>query len=368
MRITFVLPSSGFSGGNRVVSIYARLLRERGHQVSVIARSSSRPSFAKSLKTLLKGRGWPSGRNVIAPYLQSLNPPIQLSPPGKSISDEDVPDGDVVIATWWETAEWVSGLKASKGTEVYFIQHHEIFPYLPVERSKATYRLPLHKIVIAKGLEDVMREEYGDNNVYLVPNSVDRAQFYSRTRSKQVVPTVGFLYSATEFKGVQTSIEILNGLRKEIPSLGIVSFGAIDPIPRMPLPAKTIYFHDPRQDIIRDIYSRCDVWLTASTSEGFNLPAMEAMACRTPVVSTRTGWPAEAILNGWNGWLADVGDKMELVKGIKWVLSQSEAEWRQVSENAFSTVADSSWEASAGLFDRALTEIRARDLREANPQ
>lgn len=365
MQITFVLPSSGFSGGNRVVSIYTRLLRERGHQVTVVARSSARPSLANLLKSLLRGRGWLSGRNVIAPYLQSLTPAIQISPPGRAITDVDVPDGDIVIATWWETAEWVSCLSPAKGTKVYFIQHHEIFSYLPIERSTATYRLPLHKIVIAKWLEEVMREEYGDKNVYVVPNSVDKTQFYSGPRSKQEAPTVGFLYSATEFKGVQTSIGILKELRQEIPNLRVVSFGAIDPIPRMPLPAETTYFRDPPQDIIREIYSRCDVWLTASTSEGFNLPAMEAMACRTPVVSTRTGWPAEVIRNGWNGWLADVGDKLELVKGIKWVLSRPETGWRQVSDNAFRTVAESSWEASVELFDQALTEIRGRDLGEA---
>src|SRR5208282_5263036 len=50
--------------------------------------------------------------------------------------------------------------------------------------------------------------------------------------------------------------------------------------------------------------------LTASRSEGFNLPAMEAMACRTPVVSTRTGWPAEAVKTGINGVLVDVEDQV----------------------------------------------------------
>jgi glycosyltransferase involved in cell wall biosynthesis len=32
---------------------------------------------------------------------------------------------------------------------------------------------------------------------------------------------------------------------------------------------------------------------------------MEAMACRTPVVATRTGWPAEAIVAGFNGACVD---------------------------------------------------------------
>ena len=44
------------------------------------------------------------------------------------MTDVDVPDGDLIIATWWETAEWVNALSPNKGAKVYFIQHHEIFP------------------------------------------------------------------------------------------------------------------------------------------------------------------------------------------------------------------------------------------------
>src|SRR5262245_42601030 len=38
----------------------------------------------------------------------------------------------------------------------------------------------------------------------------------------------------------------------------------------------------PPQDRIRDLYARCDVWLTASRSDGFNLPAIESMLAEHP--------------------------------------------------------------------------------------
>ena len=111
----------------------------------------------------------------------------------RPVTDVDVPDGDVVIATWWETAEWVNALSPNKGAKVYFIQHHEIFPYLPVERCEATYRMPLHKIVVARWLQQVMSTRYGDEIVDVVPNSVDRTQFFAADRGKQSTPTVGVL-------------------------------------------------------------------------------------------------------------------------------------------------------------------------------
>ncbi|HEY9598179.1 MAG TPA: glycosyltransferase family 1 protein, partial [Cyanophyceae cyanobacterium] len=37
MKITFVLPFAGLSGGIRVVAIYAERLRKRGHDVLVVS-------------------------------------------------------------------------------------------------------------------------------------------------------------------------------------------------------------------------------------------------------------------------------------------------------------------------------------------
>ena len=116
-----------------------------------------------------------------------------------------------------------------------------------------------------------------------------------------------------------------------------------------------VEFHlEPPQDRLRDLYRQCDVWLAASRSEGFNLTAMEAMSCRVPVVSTRTGWPEEAIVAGRNGVLVDVDDIDGIVDGAVWVLGLDDKAWRAISEYAYQTVADSSWENSARLFEQAL--------------
>jgi glycosyltransferase involved in cell wall biosynthesis len=121
--------------------------------------------------------------------------------------------------------------------------------------------------------------------------------------------------------------------------------------------------HAPPQDSIRTLYAQCDVWVTASRGEGFNLPALEAMACRTPIVSTRTGWPAEALETGRNGVLVDVGDQDALAKGILDVLSLSPAEWRALSDRAYETACAGSWEESARRFEQALLRARERAAR-----
>jgi glycosyltransferase involved in cell wall biosynthesis len=354
MRISFIAPPVSLGGGTKVIVVYAQQLMRRGHTVCIISPPPKGLSFAQKLKLWAKGQGWPGDPQARESHLDGSGVDHHLLDRCRPVTDNDVPDADVVIATWWETAEWVNALSPSKGAKVYFIQHHEVFPHLPVERCHASYRLPLHKIVIARWLKEAMRSLYGDDIVDVVPNSVERTQFFAPPRGKQAVPTVGVLYSADPTKGLDISLGALGTLRQCFPDLHVIAFGSGPLRADFLLPEEAEFFFCPPQDEIRGLYARMDVWVTASRSEGFNLPALEAMACRTPVVATRTGWPEEAVKTGRNGVLVDIEDSDALAKGVEWVLSRSDDEWRRLSSEAYATAASGSWEASADMFEKAL--------------
>jgi len=363
LKITFVVAGWGLSGGDRVIAIYADRLRKRGHDVLLVAPALGKPSL---------------GARVVGAFRQILNP---LPEPAADLTHlnaevarrrsrrvgvvdaDDVPDSDVVIATWWETAEWVNAYPASKGAKAYFVQHHEVHSYLPVERVRATYRLPLFQIVIARWLADVMRNDYGVDELEIVPNSVDHAQFHAAPRTKQARPTVGVLYATADWKRFEVALQAIKDVHSRVPNLRVRCFGGEQP--EAPFPDFFEFTHAPAQSVLRDIYSACDVWLTASSSEGFNLTAMEAMACRTPVVATRTGWPAEAVIDGVNGACVAVDDVDALARETERVLNLAEPAWQAMSERAFATVRDSSWERSTELFEAALihavAHARARE-------
>ncbi len=364
MKISFVLPTVGMSGGIKVVAIYAKILADKGHEVVLVSPPPIQPSFFRKIKSLLKCRGW-SKVNVEASHLDGLGLNHIVLETYRPVTENDLPDADVIIASWWETAEWVNALSAAKGAKVYFIQHHEVFEFLPVERAAATYRLPLHKIVIAKWLVDVMKNTYGDHTLDIVPNSVDRVQFYAKQREKQPIPTVGFLFAYADFKGVDVTLAAIKKLKGSMPNLRVISFGSFSP-DKFPQWDGAIEFHlSPAQDRIRELYAQCDVWVTASRTEGFNLPAMEAMACRTPIVSTKAGWPLESIISHENGILTEVDDVNALADGTRWVLSLSQEDWKRLSQNAYETLADSSWEHSAILFENALHHAISRQSERA---
>jgi glycosyltransferase involved in cell wall biosynthesis len=279
----------------------------------------------------------------------------------RPIVDADVPDGDIVIATWWETAEWASRLSACKGRKVYFIQGYEIFHKAGEARCRDTYRMPFKKIVVARWLAQVMSSEYGDDDCDIVHNSVDHSQFFAAVRAKQARPTVGMLYSNAEVKGVDVAMQAVRLLKTEIPDLRVISFGSSRPPEGL---SELGEFHfDPPQEAIRDLYASCDVWVSASRSEGFNLTAMEAMACRTPVVSTKTGWPCEAIVPGRNGALVDIDDAQALAREAAMILKRPDDEWRGMSQAAYDTVRDSSWDRCADMFEAALAREVTRNSR-----
>lgn len=359
MKISFVLPPVGMSGGIKVVAIYAKMLADKGHQVVLVSPPPRQPGFFQKVKSALKGEGWPQAKPRKS-HLDGLGLNHHVLETYRPVADQDLPDADVVVASWWETAEWVNALDPIKGVKVYFIQHHEVFDFLPVERAEATYRLPLHKIVIAKWLLDIMQHTYGDHHVDLVSNSVDRQQFYAAPRGKQPVPTIGFLFAYAEFKGVDITLNAIQKLKLAIPNLRVISFGSFKPDDFPHWDPSIEFHHLPEQDNIRNLYAQCDVWMTASRTEGFNLPAMEAMACRTPIVSTKAGWPMEAIDSFENGVLTEVDDVDALAKGAEWVLSLNENDWKRLSLKVYETLSESSWERSAELFEKALNNAVAK--------
>lgn len=350
MRITFVL-ASGFSlaGGERTLAYWSKHLQARGHQILLISPPRRKPTLREHLRALRKGQ---TLSTVRASHFDALDVPRKLLDKYRPVTSADLPDADVVIATWWETAEWVAALAPSKGVKVHLIQHHEVFDYLPQERVAAVYRLPFQKIVIAPWLQTVMREQYRDPNSILITLGLDRALFDAPPRGKQNVPTFGFMYSHLHWKGCDVIFDAIALARQQIPELRIVSFGASNPRPNFALPPGTVYTKQPPQPLLRELYARCDAWLFGSRTEGFAAPPLEAMACRTPVIGTPAG--GEKIVIERGGILVPPNDSAAMARAMLDIARMSETEWRTLSDTAYATVAPYTWERATDQLEAAL--------------
>lgn len=354
MKITFVIPSFNLRGGIRVIAIYADLLRQKGHDVLVIAPQPTKKSLVKNIRYLLKFKKLPPKYIPKYDFFENLDVVYQTSARQAPIEDRDLPDADVVIATWWTTAEWVTNLSSSKGTKVYFIQGHDPFDTYYKARIEATYRLSMHKITVSQWLVDFLENDYGNTNVSLVPNSVDPKLFYAEPRSKQAVPTVGLMYSNVYYKGVDISLKAISIASQILPNLKLMVFSDRLPKEKLPLPeAQVDYRHRPPQSELKHIYASCDSWLFASRTEGFGLPILEAMACRTPVIATPAGAAPELLSTG-GGLLVKAQDPEDMARAILKINQLSNSEWEKMSQTAYEMAMNYSWERASHLFERSL--------------
>ncbi|MEG4403406.1 glycosyltransferase family 4 protein [Microcoleus sp. MON2_D5] len=372
MKITFVLPTLGLTGGMRVLSIYTELLQKRGHKIFIVSLPLPQPTLIQQLRSLLTGRGWLSAAQTQKSHFDKVDVESRVIETNRPITDLDVPDADIVMATWWETAEWVAKLSRSKGAKVYFLQHYEAFDYVPKGRVEATWRLPMHKIAVAQWLADIARNEYGDLSVSLVPPTVDTKQFYDpqsqakQPRGKQLVPTVGMYYTTTPWKGCDIALKAFSIAAKKIPNLRLVAFGCGHDGPLADLlPEGTEYNKEPTQDQLKEFYSKCDAWLFSSRSEGFGLPILEAMACGTPVIGTPAG-AAPELLAGGGGILVKPEDPEDMAKAIEQICQLSDAEWRAMSETALETVRNYTWEDATNLLEAAFYTALERQAQLTN--
>jgi glycosyltransferase involved in cell wall biosynthesis len=359
MRISFVLAGPRFSGGLRVIALHAAALSKAGHNVTIVTPPLP---MLRRIKELREGRIHVGKYSFGHSLFERIGVKILLLDRKRALTDDDVPDGDAVIATYWQTVPWVEALSASKGRKVFFGQGFE-------ERGEASPELhdawarPLYKIVVSEWLAEIARERFGSNNVSLVPNSVDRNQFDAPPREKHVPPAAGLLYYHNDAnKGCDLCLEAVQIARERVPDLRLTAFGRTARR-RLPLPENTDYIREPAPDAIRDIYADADVWLWGSRGEGFGLPILEAMACRTPVISTATGAAPEILRHGGGVVLQEQSPAL-MAEALVDIVSRSGEAWRAMSDAAYQTITRGlwvegakdgyTWDDASRLFEQAL--------------
>ena len=276
MRIVFMCPPESFSGGERVICIYANKLAERGHDVIAVMPHDRSPSLYDRARALRHGR-WLSRPKRKLSFYDGARFEIH-----RFDGIPTVPDADAVIATWWETAEWVWSLSESKGRKFHLVQDYEIWGGNPARVDRAL-SLKTEKIVVSEWLRALLSRYIGQSAT-LIPNSVDTAKFSAPQRGKQPVFTVGFVYHGLPSKGADIAIAAINRARLTIPEMRVLSFGSSLP---NNLPPRTTFKHMANDAEMAAIYASCDAWLFSTRIEGFGLPMLEAMACGASVLTTR---------------------------------------------------------------------------------
>jgi len=280
----------------------------------------------------------------------------------RAIVASDLPDADVVVATWWETADWMHELPGHKGRHVHLIQGYEI--WIDPSQTPSVHRALRHpnlKIAISQGLKQTIEDKLGPLGMHVVPNAVDLTQFNAPPRDRNQIPRVGFIYAHLAIKGADVCAAACELARQKIPNLQVLSFGVDDLLNLQALPAGTQYFQRPAQNMLADLYAQCDVWLFGSRLDSFGLPILEAMACRTPVIGVPIGAAPDLLVNG-GGVLVPGESPQAMADAMVAVLSESPSDWRTRSDLAHTRAHAYSWEDATQRLLDLLQDHAAQDM------
>lgn len=120
-----------------------------------------------------------------------------------------------------------------------------------------------------------------------------------------------------------------------------------------------------RKQDLPALYSALDVYLLTSRVEGGPCTVFEAMSCETAVVSTRVGAVPDLIIDGVNGYSADVDDSESLLAAIL-ALDRFPEKRLEIGRNGRETVSRRSWGAVLspleGVYDELIEHRRSKGL------
>lgn len=357
MKITFLLPYAGMHGGIRVVAVYAQLLRDLGHEITVISVTKNVLSLKDRLRYVVTQKKFPSAKNEQGEtyFDQDDSSWIVLSHAGP-ITDDDIPNADIVIATWWKTAEWVHHLSPSKGMKVHFCQGYETHDIKHRGRVEEAYCLPIKKICVSEWVRKKIGSLTGLYDHEILPNGVDLKQFYPSSQVSRDRQCFGFVFSEEATKGVDIIIQALVLAKAENPLIKAIAFGSSAPTKHLELPPWVEFHENPPQYFIREIYSKCTAWLFGSRAEGFGLPILEAMACKTPVIASHAG-AAPELVSDKCGYLIAAEDPMEMAKKIIDFSEMTSAVWAAKSRAAYEVACKNNWDISCNRLDNILSKL-----------
>ena len=328
MNITFILPFDGRRpvGGVKVVYEYANHLVERGHGVTVVHPAGLYLEVGQQdrwYRNIGKYVLFALTKKYLPNHWFNLDPRVGVRwvP---SLSERHVPIADVVVATAWETAEWVAKYPRNRGRAFYLIQHFEDW-FGDRERLIRTWKLPLNKIVISRWLVEIA-DSLGELACY-IPNGLDFQRFGVDVPPDHRNPSqVLMLHHALDWKGTREGLAALALVQARVPELGVSLFGVEDPLPGE-LPAWASFEKQPSKERLRALYNEAAIFVSPSWAEGWALPPAEAMQCGCATVLTDIGGHEYAI-HGKTSLLSAPKDIDQMAQNIETLIKDRDQRLR----------------------------------------
>ena len=312
--LCYIIPTTNITGGVAVVCEHLNRLQKLGYKC-LIASYDNKTNLSWFPKQSVKVIPLKDNKEQIEKY-------------------------DIVVATGWITAYELALLNVKR--KIYFVQSDETRFYpdgsFLKNRVEYTYHFPFEYMTEARWIRDWLKKEYGHNAKY-VPNGINTDIFYLDTplepkpKNKKRILLEGAIN--LPFKGMKEAFEVVQDLDCEV---WCVSYDG-KPEPQWHCDR---FFEKVPMDMMRRIYSSCDILLKLSRVEGFFGPPLEMMACGgVPIVAKVTGYD-EYIIDDYNALVTKPGNIPKTKKLLQKLINDQKL-YNLLKSNSQKTVKKMSW-------------------------
>lgn len=327
--IAYVVNALAVSGGMQIVIRHVNELKKRGYNVVILTFTEYEPS----------------------PWLK-VDAPVHFL---DTCSQEFLDNIDIMIATHWSTAPFVSLSKAKR--KVYFVQSDERRFILEkrykqnlIDYIEDTYKADMEFMTEAIWIQRWLKEEF-DKDAYYVPNGLDTEIFHKTEpiEPKGEKPRVLIEGQINYWlKGMEEAYEAIKDIDCD---LWIVSSWG-----KPPKHWKyNRFFEKVPFEKMKNLYSSCDIFLKMSKVEGFFGPPMEAMACGCAVIIGKVSGYDEYIKDKKNALVVESGDINGAKKAIKKLIENNDLRKNLIKEGLL-VPPNWSWEKSINHLEKMIAE------------
>lgn len=325
--VCYIIPTTQITGGVAVVCEHLNRLKKLGHKTLIVSYDN---------KTDLS---WFPNQSVKVIPLKNNKQTIEKF--------------EIVVATGWITAYKLALLNVQR--KIYFVQSNETRFYHEKSylrnRAEHTYHFPFEYLTEAKWIKKWLKEKY-NHKAELIPNGINTDIFYPdaplqpKLKNKKRILLEGAIN--LPFKGMKEAFEVVQDLDCEV--WCVSNDGKPKPEWRCDR-----FFEKVPMNMMRRIYSSCDILLKLSKVEGFFGPPLEMMACGgVSIVAKVTGYD-EYIKDGYNALVIDPNNKNLIKLKIK-ELIHNDKMFNVLQKNSVETVKRFRWENSIKRLNNILLE------------
>lgn len=324
MKIAYLIPCCGVSGGIAVVCQHVNRLLSRGHEVLLVSETDERTI------------DWFPNQRV--PIVGLQNFPADL---------------DILVATAWSTVFRVAVLPAKH--KFYFVQSDET-RFHPKNSSwehitRLSYSIGYNYLTEARWIQQWLSDGFG-HLAELVPNGLDESIFFPSEPiepkgSKPRILLEGAI--GLPYKGMAQAFEAVQSIDVEV--WCVSSYGK----PEKGWKCHRFFEQVPMTEM-RRIYSSCDILVKLSRVEGFFGPPMEMMACGGAVIVGEVTGFDEYIENEVNALVVDPLKPQQAENAIKRLINDSRLREKLI-ENGKLTAERWKWNTSIDTLERYFYDV-----------